>query len=82
MTVMVKNGLCDDPERPVQSEEQGLSQPDKATTHLYGLCGIHRCPVLLSYTGNAWYKQRGGGHGAADAPGIFLCAVREKRDAP
>lgn len=45
-----------------------------------GLCGIHRCPVLLSYTGNAWYKQRGGGHGAADAPGIFLCAVREKRD--
>ena len=77
---MVKNGLCDDPERPVQSEEQGLSQPDKATTHLYGLCGIHRCPVLLSHTGNAWYKQRGGGHGAADAPGIFLCAVREKRD--
>lgn len=44
--------------------------------------GIHRCSVLLSHTGNTWHKQRGGGHGAADAPGIFLCAVREKRDAP
>ena len=77
---MVKNGLCDDSERPVQSKKQGLSQPDKAAAHLYGLCSIHRCPVLLSYAGNTWHKQRGSGHGAADAAGVFLCAVREKRN--
>ena len=46
------------------------------------IAGIHRCSVLLSYAGNAWYKQRGGWHGAADAAGVFLCTVREKRDAP
>lgn len=44
---MVKNGLCNDPERPVQSQKQGLSQPDKAAAHLYGLCGMFLITVLF-----------------------------------
>lgn len=38
--------------------------------------------VLFSYARHAGNQQCSGRHGAPDAAGIFLCSVREKRDAP
>ena len=44
--------------------------------------GGHRHSVLFSYARHAGNQQCSGRHGAPDAAGIFLCSVREKRDAP
>ena len=82
LAVLVINGLCNDSQRPFQSEEQGLSEPDETPASVYGVCSRHWRSVLFSYARHAGNQQCNGRHGAADAAGIFLCSVREKRDAP
>ena len=82
LAVLVINGLCNDSQRPFQSEEQGLSEPDETPASVYGVCSRHWRSVLFSYARHAGNQQCSGRHGAPDAAGIFLCSVREKRDAP
>lgn len=80
--VLVINGLCNDSQRPFQSEKQGLSEPDETPACVYGFRGRNWCSVLFSHARYAGNQQCSGRHGASDAAGIFLCSVREKRDAP
>lgn len=80
--VLVINGLCNDTQRPFQSEKQGLSESDETPACVYGFRGRNWCSVLFSHARYAGNQQCSGRHGASDAAGIFLCSVREKRDAP
>ena len=75
LAVLVINGLCNDSQRPFQSEEQGLSEPDETPASVYGVCSRHWRSVLFSYARYAGNQQCSGRHGASDAAGIFLCAV-------
>lgn len=82
LAVLVIHGLCNDSQRPFQSEKQGLSEPDETPASVLGFRGRHWRSVLFSYARYAENQQCSGRHGASDAAGVFLCAVREKRDAP
>ena len=75
LAVLVINGLCNDSQRPFQSEEQGLSEPDETPASVYGVCSRHWRSVLFSYARHAGNQQCSGRHGAPDAAGIFLCAM-------
>ena len=75
LAVLVINGLCNDSQRPFQSEEQGLSEPDETPASVYGVCSRHWRSVLFSYARHAGNQQCSGRHGAPDAAGVFLCIV-------
>ena len=75
LAVLVINGLCNDSQRPFQSEKQGLSEPDKTPACVHGFRSRHRRSVLFSHARYAGNEQCSGRHGASDAAGIFLCTV-------
>ena len=62
LAVLVINGLCNDSQRPFQSEKQGLSEPDETPARVYGFRGRNWCSVLLSHARYAWNEQCSGRH--------------------
>ena len=75
-------GLCNDPEGPEQSTEQGPVRADQTAGDLFWSGGTDRCAAFLFDQGGAWHYHGGALHDPGDAPLLPVRHVREERAAP